>query len=1024
MRLHRLTMQAFGPFADTVSVDFDALADGGLFLIHGPTGAGKTSVLDAVCFALYGQVPGAREGAKSPRSNHAPPDRAPEVRLETTIAGRRLHIVRCPSWERPKKRGKGMTKENAQLALSEWVAGEWRGVTNRIDEAADFIDELLGLSREQFCQIVLLPQGEFARFLRAGAAERRASLERLFATGMFTKLEKWLAEHARDRGRAAAEAERAVTQTADQIAERAGQPAVTGAEEPEELEPWARELAAVTTATAADAAALAAEMGRERDLARTALEQARSLVQQQERYAAALRQRDELDERAAERHAIEAELAAAGRAAEVAALLQAAEQRRVDAQKTRLDAVEKCGLAGTLLALDDLGLPAQMSSLPDEATGQEPETAFARLARDSAETARARLTAAARQRHDETAQLEQRRADADWLRLLEEQLQQVATEVDTTKEELDRVSAEAAKLPERRAELAAKLEETRERSGPRETALEACETARRRLTAAREVQRLDEAVATAHAAHSAAVDTAQQARDHYQSVREQRISGMAAELAAALTPEHPCPVCGSTEHPHPAVAAADQPSPEDEEAAQRDMEAAQQRRDEAKDTLTSLTEQRAAEERTAEGLTIEEAEARLRAREDELAALDTANEEVQRLSDEIIDLDDKHDEARRQESELTARLAECRQRHRDREQERDRLTESLAQARGDDPDLGSRIDRLTSEAELLEDAAEALRSWTTATEELTAAEHEATTGLERAGFTDAEQARAAARTTSEREELTRRAREYDDARAAAQAELGDPDLIAASRQPAPDLAVLEGEVAAAEHSAECFLGWHKQIADRAHRLAELRVKLKQRLAASRPAREHHQVAERLARLAAGTSAENRENVQLSAYVLAARLEQVVAAANDRLGDMSGGRYELRHTIDKSASDGRKVSSGGLGLRVIDAWTGQERDPATLSGGETFITSLALALGLADVAGEEAGGADIGTLFVDEGFGTLDEDTLDEVLEVLDHLREGGRTVGVVSHVADLRTRIPTRLRVVKTTHGSHLEQTT
>jgi exonuclease SbcC len=160
-------------------------------------------------------------------------------------------------------------------------------------------------------------------------------------------------------------------------------------------------------------------------------------------------------------------------------------------------------------------------------------------------------------------------------------------------------------------------------------------------------------------------------------------------------------------------------------------------------------------------------------------------------------------------------------------------------------------------------------------------------------------------------------------------------------------------------------------------------------------------------------------MRLSAYVLAARLEQVVEAANERLARMSAGRYALEHTTDKAAADGRRGGTGGLGLRVADAWTGQSRDPVTLSGGESFITSLALALGLADVVtAESAAGAEIGTLFVDEGFGTLDEDTLDEVMGVLDGLRDGGRAVGIVSHVVELRARIPAQLRVRKGRTGS------
>ena len=159
-------------------------------------------------------------------------------------------------------------------------------------------------------------------------------------------------------------------------------------------------------------------------------------------------------------------------------------------------------------------------------------------------------------------------------------------------------------------------------------------------------------------------------------------------------------------------------------------------------------------------------------------------------------------------------------------------------------------------------------------------------------------------------------------------------------------------------------------------------------------------------------------MSLSAYVLAARLEQVAAAATERLLRMTSGRYSLLHTAE--AAGGR--ARGGLTLRVLDAWTGRQRDPATLSGGETFSASLALALGLADVVGAEAGGALLETLFVDEGFGSLDDDTLDEVMSVLDDLREGGRTVGIVSHVADLRQRVPAQLHVARGRTGSTIRQ--
>jgi exonuclease SbcC len=198
MRLHDLTITAFGPYAGTERVDFEALSGAGLFLINGPTGAGKTSVLDAVCFALYGRVPSVRNDAKDLRSQHAPPDRAPEVVLDVTIRGRRFKVTRSPKWERPKLRGEGTTEQKAKVLLQEWRGGEWETWSTRFDEAGQMVTDLLGMSAEQFCQVVLLPQGDFAAFLRSGAEERRAVLEKLFATEVFAQVEGWLS--ARRRG--------------------------------------------------------------------------------------------------------------------------------------------------------------------------------------------------------------------------------------------------------------------------------------------------------------------------------------------------------------------------------------------------------------------------------------------------------------------------------------------------------------------------------------------------------------------------------------------------------------------------------------------------------------------------------------------------------------------------------------------------------------------------------------------------------------------------------------------------------
>ncbi len=225
---------------------------------------------------------------------------------------------------------------------------------------------------------------------------------------------------------------------------------------------------------------------------------------------------------------------------------------------------------------------------------------------------------------------------------------------------------------------------------------------------------------------------------------------------------------------------------------------------------------------------------------------------------------------------------------------------------------------------------------------------------------------------------------------------------------------MTAEQAAAEAAVATATFGRLELA--AARLDTLDADLDAALSAWLPLRARRDRADHLASMVSGTSRDNLTKTKLSHYVLAARLEQVVQAANLRLAGICGGRYELEHTLTRGVGDAR----GGLGLRVLDTYTGVRRDPATLSGGETFYVSLALALGLADLVNNEIGGTELSTLFVDEGFGMLDADTLDEVMDELDALRTGGRSVGLVSHLAELRTRVPARLSVVRSPDGSRL----
>jgi len=310
VRPHRLQLTAFGPFAGTVEVDLDALAANGLFLLRGETGAGKTTLLDALGFALFGQVPGVRQKTKRLRSDHAPEQLRTSVQLEVSLAGRRLRITRSPQQERRKSRGQGSTTEQAKVLLEELVGAQWLPLSTRIDETAAELEPLLGMSAAQFFQVVLLPQGEFAQFLRADSKDRGELLERLFGTARFGAVEQWLEGRRRDTGREVALARSAV----DVLSARVGQAA--GAQPPTaQAGSWAAALLGQARRRSAACHRDLQARDTERARARRAGEQAGALAARQARRQSLLARSAALADAVPAAAALRAELAAATRAA-------------------------------------------------------------------------------------------------------------------------------------------------------------------------------------------------------------------------------------------------------------------------------------------------------------------------------------------------------------------------------------------------------------------------------------------------------------------------------------------------------------------------------------------------------------------------------------------------------------------------------------------------------------------------------------------------------------------------------------
>ncbi|MEU9735336.1 SMC family ATPase [Streptomyces sp. NPDC048002] len=993
MRLHRLDITAFGPFGGSQSVDFDDLSAAGLFLLHGPTGAGKTTVLDAVCYALYGTVPGARQTGQglTLRSDHAEPATRTEVRLELTVSGRRLEITRQPPWERPKKRGTGTTLDKAQSWLREYDAttAAWKDLSRSHQEIGEEVTQLLGMSREQFCQVVLLPQGDFARFLRADAEARGRLLGRLFDTHRFAEVEKRLAERRRAAEAEVREGDTALLADAHRMQQAAG-----GAMELPALDPGEPGLAEAVLTAAAVARSTAREeltvahcrlatAESAQHAGERALADVRETARLQRRFAEAGERARLLEERADGYREAQARMERARKAEAVAPALELrddtdAEHRRADLARAR---------AGALLpdALTEAGagvLAAEARRTAEELGGLE-----------SARRAEQRLAGLV----DERAGLDrQERADED---VLEE------------------TGAWLAGWETARAALRARIDTAQEAATRAEQIAGRRDPAAKRLDAARLRDQLARDTDTAAELARGAQEKTLAAKAHWLEVKERRLNGIAAELATQLADGEPCAVCGATEHPAPARKDAGHVDRAAEERALAAFQAAERTQGEQERRLGVVREALAAASAeagdTPTGRLVEEVE--------ELERLFTAARheasDLLAAREELFGAEQEHERrttARRQAEVRTA----ARVGHRERlDRERASLEAELAEARGTEDSVAARFTQLERRVALLTDAADTARAAEDSARRLKDADARLADAAFRAGFDTPRAAADALLDGAAHRELQRRLDAHQAEEAAVRAVLAETDTTAAAQRPPADLAEAERTAAeAARRLREASSA--RDAADR--RCAELdRLSARSAEAVRRlaPLRARHDRVARMAGLTAGTSADNERRMRLESYVLAARLEQVAAAATVRLRRMSSGRYTLVHSDDRS---GRGRS--GLGLHVVDAWTGRERDTATLSGGETFFASLALALGLADVVTDEAGGVRLDTLFIDEGFGSLDDQTLDEVLDVLDSLRERDRSVGIVSHVADLRRRVHAQLEVAKSRTGSTLHQ--
>jgi exonuclease SbcC len=991
MYLHRLELRAIGPYPDLVSIDFAALAASGVFLLEGPTGSGKSTIIDAVVFALYGGLAGTDVSTDRLHSQHADPAVEPFVELVFETGAGVFRVRRTPQHDRPKQRGSGTVKQQASAQLTRLAsptdpAGE--PVSARAQEVGAEITRIIGLDRAQFLQTVVLPQGEFAKFLKSPGEDRRRLLQSLFGTEVYDRTADELATR---RRAAAAEVDAADARVRDALArfaEASGRPDVDEPAVPDVAADLraAAERAEVLRAQAVLTAAAAAEHEQAVVLRAAALE----------RRAALLRRVAALDEQSATVADVRRRLAVAERAARVGAVadgLDAAEQRASAADATRAAVRAEHGVT-------DEDTAAERDRLTEVVSGVR------------------HLVAVARALSGRRVALDAARADA-------ERLAARLTELDAA---LDARPAERARVVEAARTAAA-------------TAAGA-DAAQHQADAVAELRRVSaELVATrarvteGEAAVTAARVAADRALDAEQQLRERRIAGLAGELGAALQPGDPCPVCGAVEHPAVATPQADHPTP-----AQIAEAAAVARRadDLLDDAATALALERAERDRlvsvlgasSSADLDARAAEADARLAEARAAAADVARHERARTAHDEATRTLEHDrndvDARRQVL-LATTTADA-----DRiEQDTAAVATALHTLTADLAHLDEQPTALPDAVAAIDRRIEALRAVATADEHARGAASavaERRTEVDRVvaeqEFADVAAARSAVLAPDDTERLQEQVRVADRERAVVDAGLAEPAVVAAAQDDPATLDLDAARAARVQATAalEAAARDATSTADRATAADRCATDVERALTARAGTSARSRAVVRLADIAAGAPGVNPTGITLGTYVLMRRFEDVVAAANDRLRAMLGGRFALE-TSDERESGSRSRRTG-LALAVRDHTTDTTRDPRSLSGGETFTVSLCLALGLADIVQAEAGGVSLGTLFVDEGFGTLDPESLDGVIGQLTRLTAGGRQVGIVSHVEELKQRIPERIEVRRVPGGGSRVTTT
>ena len=1007
MRPIRLTMQAFGAYRERTDIDFGELDGRTFFLIHGPTGSGKTTILDAICFALYGETSGDMRAVKTVRSDFADAKIRTDVDFTFAVGKDIYRVERSPEQKRAKMRGVGTMLEKPQATLWQVEENGEKVLASNTRNVTEVIEAMLGFKCDQFRQVVLLPQGEFRKLLMAGSAERESIMQTLFRTELYEMIEQRLKEKAsgvRKLFESVEQERKLILESADAESEEA---LLLKIDELKREESMLISLVAERL---------------------TAKEQAEAKLTEGKRIDALFTEAKNAEE--AEKQATENEVQARP--------LREAWQMAMRAQK--LSAAE------SYLGQEENTLRAKERTLAE----QEKTLAKAQSAQTEAE----RVYLAEKARENDRQQARDVRSDLDKKTQIVRQLAEaqkvclaahramataesemankekacntytnVLADLRKQREEKLALAQDSAKLLQAKDRLTALLK-TRQDADALQREIDSEE--KKRAQKEKDVLRADE--------------EAQRAEEAARELELAWQRAQAGVLAESLEEGTPCPVCGSMHHPHLAPS-GEAPS--------------EQARKEAKDKAESLRKSHVKENVSLATLVAHQ-EARAKKKEELLELLGDSADDAKTLIEQTEAVTKRAQEAQKATEDaqgLKARIEKGETVLTETKEAFEAARERYQKASGEYRSAQAVVEERRSQvpAELMADGAlekakreadKKIAELDTAWKNAEARQRTASDALTRAeadvrqsraslaeqkqkcqdllrtllrdasalGFVSREAVLTASRTDKWLTDTEVSLKRTDEAAVTSR------DRLQRAKQ------AIEGLVLPALDA----LTEAKDIAEKAHINAVRDLQTKQD--AIRTQESNHQkiadCAKRIdtlqegyrviGKLAQVSGGDNEKKLTFQRFVLSELLTEVAEVASMRLLKMSRHRYTLQRTDERA----RKNAAGGLELEVFDNYTGMARPVGTLSGGESFLASLALALGLADVVQSYAGGIRLDTMLIDEGFGTLDPEMLDFAIKTLLELQQGGRLVGIISHVPELKERIDARLEVLQTNKGS------